>query len=116
MFTRAWIKGMAERAIKTAAQALLSALGVYAVGATGVFDVDWLAALSAALMTTVLSILTSIGNADFVAGGTPLPADGVVIEEPDDEDPSVIDNLETDQAPLYVEPDDEVGGDLDEDR
>mgnify|MGYP003604640960 CR=1 FL=1 len=42
------------------------------VGAVGLLDVDWLGALSAATLATVVSLLTSIGNADFTAGQTPV--------------------------------------------
>ena len=39
--------------------------------AAGIFDVSWNAVVSMAALTTLLSILTSIGNADFVAGALP---------------------------------------------
>lgn len=50
---------MAERAIKTFAQAMIGALGA---GATGLIGVDWLQALSIAGFATVLSILTSLAS------------------------------------------------------
>ena len=64
-------RGASERAIKTFAQALL---GVLTGGATGVLDVDWPGALSAAALATLVSLLTSISQAEFTAG-TPA-ADG----------------------------------------
>lgn len=72
--TAAFWKGAAERAVKTFAQALL---GVLTGGATGILDVDWLAALSVAVLATVVSLLTSISTPDFTAGApTPeAPAD-----------------------------------------
>ena len=61
--------GAAERGVKTFAQALVAVIGV---GAVGLLDVDWIGALSAALLATVVSVLTSIGNADFTSGQTPV--------------------------------------------
>ena len=69
MLTKAFWKGAGERALKTFAQALVAVIGV---GTVGLLDVDWLGALSAALLATVISLLTSIGNADFTAGQTPV--------------------------------------------
>ena len=63
--TSAFWKGAVERAVKTFAQALL---GVLMGGATGILDVDWLAALSVAGLATVVSLLTSISTPDFTAG------------------------------------------------
>ena len=62
-------RGAGERAVKTFAQALVAVIGV---GAVGLLDVDWIGALSAALLATVVSVLTSIGNADFTSGQTPV--------------------------------------------
>lgn len=71
--TPAFWRGAAERAVKTFAQALL---GVLMGGATGILDVDWLAALSVAGLATVVSLLTSISTPDFTAGApTPDAAD-----------------------------------------
>lgn len=69
MLTKAFWKGAGERALKTFAQSLVAVIGVDAVG---LLDVDWLGALSAATLATVISLLTSIGNADFTAGQTPV--------------------------------------------
>lgn len=55
--TQAFWVATGERAIKTAAQSLI-AVGLS--NATGIFDVDWLGALSAAGLATLLSVLTSI--------------------------------------------------------
>ena len=83
MFTRAFLKGTAERALKTFFQTfvavLIAGVGAEAVGVSaGVLQADWLTALSVAALATVLSVATSIGNADFTAGQTP-----VVIERED---------------------------------
>ena len=58
-------RGTAERAIKTFCQSLVAIIGV---GATGILDVNWAGALSVAALATIVSVLTSIGNADFTAG------------------------------------------------
>lgn len=65
IWTKHFWMGAGERAIKTFCQALL---GVIGVGAVGILDVDWPAALSVAALATLASVLTSIGNADFTAG------------------------------------------------
>ena len=57
VFKAAFLKAMGERALKTFAQSLI-AVGL--VGATGILDVDWGAALSTAALATVLSVLSSI--------------------------------------------------------
>ena len=79
LWTTAFWRGAGERALKTFAQALVAVIGV---GAVGLLDVDWLGALSAATLATVVSLLTSIGNADFTAGQTPVVVehDGGVTE------------------------------------
>jgi hypothetical protein len=65
LFTLAFLKGAAERAIKTGAQTL----GAYfAIGVTGVLAFDWPAALSVTAAAMIASVLTSIGSADFVSG------------------------------------------------
>lgn len=65
LFTLAFLKGAAERGIKTGAQTL----GAYfIIGTTGVLDFDWTGALSVTGAAIVASILTSIATADFVAG------------------------------------------------
>ena len=68
IWSAAFWRGAGERMIKTAAQALLAVIGV---GAVGIMDVDWGGALSAAALAAVLSLITSIGNADFTAGTDP---------------------------------------------
>lgn len=69
LWSIAFWRGAAERALKTFAQSLVAVIGVDAVG---LLDVDWLGALSAATLATVISVLTSIGNADFTSGQTPV--------------------------------------------
>ncbi len=59
MFSKAFALATAERAVKTFAQTLVALLSV---GATGLLDVDWPVALSAAGLATLLSVLTSIAS------------------------------------------------------
>lgn len=65
LFTLAFLKGAAERAIKTGAQ---TALAFFVIGTTGLLDLDWVALGSVSGAAVIASLLTSIGNAGFVAG------------------------------------------------
>ena len=58
-------RGASERAIKTFCQSLLAVL---TTGAVGILDVDWPGALSAAALATLVSLLTSVSQAEFTAG------------------------------------------------
>lgn len=71
IFTLAFWKGAGERAIKTAAQALLA---VFVVGVP-IYELDIMAGLAIAATATVASLLTSIGNASFTAGEPPVIED-----------------------------------------
>lgn len=77
IWTAAFWKGAAERAIKTGAQALAALL---AAGSTGLLDVDWGNALSVAGLAIVASVVTSIANPTFVSGDTSEDADAEVDE------------------------------------
>lgn len=73
MLTKDFWKGAAERAIKTFLQTFVAVVvaqvGADAVGASaGLESVGWLPALSVAALATVLSVATSVGNANFTAG------------------------------------------------
>lgn len=83
LWTRAFWKGAAERAIKSFGQGALAA-GVLVKGAdaagAGVVSTDaatWGAALAFGLATALLSVLTSIANPSFVAGEPPVTPVGV---------------------------------------
>lgn len=74
--TKAFLMGALERAVKTFFQTfvavLVAGVGAEAVGMTaGILDADWLTALSVAGLATVLSVATSLGNAEFTAGAEP---------------------------------------------
>lgn len=68
IWTKSFWKGAAERGIKTFFQA-----GVAAVGTSAVLlgDVNFGVVASTAALATILSVATSIGNADFTAGEGP---------------------------------------------
>lgn len=68
MFTAAFWKATAERAIKTFAQGLLAAIGT---GATGLLDVAWASALSFAGLAALISVLTSLASARIGRSGAP---------------------------------------------
>ena len=68
IWTRAFWLGAAERAIKTFFQAFVALIGTSAVILA---DVDWLFIASGSALAAILSLATSIGSADFVAGELP---------------------------------------------
>lgn len=76
MFTRRFWILTAERMIKTFAQTLASVLVASGVG---LFSAGWAAALSAAGMAAVVSVLTSIGSAKIGPADSPsvVPAEQV---------------------------------------
>lgn len=65
MWTREFWAGAVERAVKTMAQSVAAVLGV---GAIGVLSVDWAQTLSVAAAAGLASLLTSLADADRVAG------------------------------------------------
>ena len=64
-----WAMAAAVRAIKTAAQTAAALIGTNAIGIT---EVDWAAALSAAALAAVMSLLTSVAGLPEVEDGTSL--------------------------------------------
>lgn len=58
VFTKEWLKAAAIRAIKTVAQTAVATIGTAAV----IGEVNWLMVGSAALLSGVLSLLTSIAG------------------------------------------------------
>jgi hypothetical protein len=61
----AFWKGAAERAIKTFFQTFVALIGTSAVI---IQDVDWIFIASGSTLAAILSVATSIGNAEFTAG------------------------------------------------
>lgn len=82
MFTIAFVKGAAERAVSTFAQAFVSVLGIAGLG---LLDVDWGQTLSVAGLAALLSLAKSVATPGFTAGA-PEPAgrheDAYPIPEP----------------------------------
>ena len=77
LWSLAFWKGAAERAIKTFAQVVAALIGVDVMG---IHAVDWVAVASAAALAAFVSLVTSIGNADFVAGPPTATVEGYVGE------------------------------------
>jgi len=71
MFTKAFALATLERAVKTFAQSLIGALAV----ASGLTDAPWSAALSAAGLATLVSVLTSVVSAGVGGTGPSLGAE-----------------------------------------
>lgn len=68
LWTANFWRGAAERGIKTFAQ---TAVGFFVVGTTGLLELNWVSLVSVSGAAALASVLTSIGNADFVAGKEP---------------------------------------------
>lgn len=90
MFTAAFWKGLAERSLKTFIQSTVAALLAAAAGSATAWEINWLDsgydALGIGLLATFLSVATSLGNADFVAGAPAavVVADYVDVSTPED--------------------------------
>lgn len=69
MFRKAFWKGATERAVKTVAQA---AVAFVTADTVGLLNVDYVQLLSVSGLAGLVSLLTSIANADFVAGPEPV--------------------------------------------
>lgn len=65
IWTAKFWKGAGERAIKTFFQTLVALIGTSAVVLQ---DVDWAFIASGSTLAAILSLATSLGNADFTAG------------------------------------------------
>jgi hypothetical protein len=78
MFTLNFWKDAAERALKTAAQAILLALGGSEVA--NLFTLNWTIVGQAALSGAVLSLLSSIISAPFAVKGTASLVDATLPE------------------------------------
>ena len=77
MWTADFWKAIAERAIKTFAQA---AAAMLVAAGVGLLDADWVAVASVAGMAAVVSVLTSIGSA-AATDGSPSLASEVLPDE-----------------------------------
>jgi hypothetical protein len=70
LFTVTFWVDTAERAVKTAAQAVILAFGASDSGAGNLFEFDWNSAAGFGLGGAVISVLTSIVSAPFGEPGT----------------------------------------------
>jgi hypothetical protein len=69
IWTKKFWKGASERAVKTFFQTFVAVVGVGGIGSTvGLGQVNWLTDGSISIVAAILSIATSIGNADFTSG------------------------------------------------
>ena len=79
MYSKEFWKGAGERALKTFLQAFVAVLFVTGVPpvvtATQAVAMPWLTAVVSGAVAALFSLLTSIGNVGFVAGGAAKPAD-----------------------------------------
>jgi xanthine/uracil/vitamin C permease (AzgA family) len=64
--SRAWWNAAGTRAIKTAAQTAVAAMGVNTIS-----DVDWRTALGTVLLAGVMSLLTSLSGIPEIDDGAP---------------------------------------------
>lgn len=64
---KAFVRDMAERAIKTFAQAMAATIPTTAIT---LGDVDWVVVLSSSALAALLSVLTSVASYDFGETGT----------------------------------------------
>ncbi len=74
MWTAAFWKATAERALRTFAQAFAAVL---VAGATSLLDVEWGAALATAGLAALLAVLTAIGASEAGAKGPGLTEEPV---------------------------------------
>lgn len=80
MFTAAFWKAACERALKTAAQATILALGASDTGPANLFEADWQNLVGFAASGAVLSILTSVISSPLSDGNGPSLAPAAEIE------------------------------------
>ena len=71
MFTLAFWKASAERAVKTAAQAVALAIAGSTVGPANLFALDWEIIVGAAGFGAFTSVLTSLGSVAISDGSGP---------------------------------------------
>ncbi|MDJ1372766.1 holin [Gulosibacter molinativorax] len=71
IFSKDFLRGAIDRAIKTAAQVLLAVLltsaGSDLVPTAGILEIDWLGGLSITALAVVISLLTSISDPESTA-------------------------------------------------
>lgn len=108
IWSKSFWKGAGERALKTFIQTYLAVLvlgaGADGVGVSlGVLDVDWLGAGSVALLAAIVSLGTSLGNTEFVAGRNTTPSEDWVPDETELEEPDDLPDDDPDDYPELTE-------------
>lgn len=69
IYTAAFWKAAAERAVKTFAQTAVASLTVTAAAGGGITDAAWLTVASVSGLAAVISVLTSVGSGMATGGG-----------------------------------------------
>ena len=69
-YWKRWVKAAGARAIKTVAQTAVALIGTNSIGMT---DVNWQAVISAAVLSVVVSMLTSVAGIPEVPEDDDLP-------------------------------------------
>lgn len=69
-YWKRWVKAAGVRAIKTVAQTAVALIGTNSIGMT---DVNWQAVISAAVLSGVVSMLTSVAGIPEVPEDDDLP-------------------------------------------
>ena len=69
-YWKRWVKAAGVRAIKTVAQTAVALIGTNSIGMT---DVNWQAVISAAVLSGVVSMLTSVAGIPEVTEDDDLP-------------------------------------------
>ena len=83
IYTAAFWKAAAERAVKTFAQSAVASLTVVATAGGGITDAGWLTIASVSGLAAVISILTSVGSG-MATGGGPSATNSETIPESGD--------------------------------
>lgn len=86
IYTIAFWQGAGERALKTFIQTGVAAFAASVVGKTTVWDIPWgtagLSILGVSLLAAILSLVTSLGNADFTSGAPAVEAPAAPVADP----------------------------------
>ena len=100
--TKAFWMGALERGLKTWIQAFLAVFAVQA-GATltisEAVSLPWLTAVVTASVAAFLSLVTSIGNAEFVAGEVPEARRAIVVEPTVTVEPVEVEAVDAGETP-----------------
>lgn len=82
MFTKKFLQSLAERGLKTLAQALVATLAVSAAAGGGLLNVDWVNVLSVGGLATLISVLMNVTIGAASDGNPSIGSVETVDEEP----------------------------------